>query len=81
MRRNWLGNRTRATALRRDLSDDAAENFMSAPIGKLVEVWRDADKRDTPLWTDFERLSQENQDIIAAGFELFGRRPPELPKL
>lgn len=69
------------TALRRDLSDQAADAFMSAPIAQLVEIWRDPAKRDTPLWTDFERLSQENQEIIAAGFELFGRRPAELPKL
>lgn len=68
-------------ALRRDLSDEAADAFMSAPISQLVEMWRDPSKRDTPLWTDFERLSQGNQEILAAGFELFGRRRPDLPTI
>jgi len=76
----WIASEAE-TALRRDLSDQAADAFMSAPIAQLVEIWRDPAKRDTPLWADFERLSQENQEIIAAGFELFGRRPAELPKL
>lgn len=76
----WVASEAE-TALRSDLSDQAADHFMSAPVGKLVEIWRDPGKRDTPLWTDFELLSQENQEIIAAGFELFGKRPPSLPKL
>jgi SAM-dependent methyltransferase len=76
----WVASEAE-TALRRDLSDRAADDFMTAPIGRLVEIWRDPDKRDTPLWTDFERISQDNQEIIAAGFELFGKRPPDLPKL
>jgi SAM-dependent methyltransferase len=76
----WVASEAE-TALRRDLSDRAAEAFMSAPIRQLVEIWRDPSKRDTPLWTDFEDLSQENQEIIAAGFELFGKRPADLPKL
>ena len=63
------------------MSDKAADDFLSAPIGQLVEIWRDPATRDTPLWTDFERLSQEKQEITAAGFELFGKRPPDLPKL
>lgn len=76
----WVASEAE-TALRRDVSVEAAEAFMSAPIAQLVEIWRDPGRRDTPLWTDFEGLSQENQEIIAAGFELFGKRPPDLPKL
>lgn len=76
----WIASEAE-TALRRDLSDRAAEAFMAAPIGQLVEIWRDPGKRDVALWTDFERLSQENQEIIAAGFEFFGKRPPTMPKL
>jgi glycosyltransferase involved in cell wall biosynthesis/SAM-dependent methyltransferase/uncharacterized protein YbaR (Trm112 family) len=76
----WVASEAE-TALRRDVSDRAAEDFMSAPIGQLVEIWRDPSKRNTPLWSDFERLSQENQEIIAAGFEWFGKRPADLPRL
>ena len=76
----WVASEAEA-ALRTDVSDKAADDFLSAPIGQLVEIWRDPATRDTPLWTDFERLSQEKQEIIAAGFELFGKRPPDLPKL
>jgi len=76
----WVASEAE-TALRQDLSGQAADDFMSAPIGKLVEIWRDPGKRDTPLWTDLELISQENQEVIAAGFELFGKRPADLPKL
>jgi glycosyltransferase involved in cell wall biosynthesis len=76
----WVASEAEA-ALRTDVSDKAADDFLSAPIAQLVESWRDPATRDTPLWTDFERLSQEKQEIIAAGFELFGKRPPDLPKL
>lgn len=76
----WVASEAEA-ALRRDLSDRAAEDFMAAPLRQLVEIWRDPSKRDTPLWRNFEQLSQENQEIIAAGFELFGKRPADLPEL
>jgi len=69
------------TALRRDLSDRSAEGFKSASVGRFVELWRDPSQRDEPLWTDFERLSQDSQETIAAGFELFATRPADLPKL
>jgi glycosyltransferase involved in cell wall biosynthesis len=76
----WVASEAE-TALRQDVSPQSAEGFMARPIRELVESWRDPAKRDTPLWTDLERLSQDNQDIIAAGFELFARRPEDKPKL
>jgi len=76
----WVASEAE-TALRKDLSGEAADAFLAAPIGQLVDIWRDPSKRDVPLWTDFERLSQDNQEVFAAGFELFGRRRADLPKI
>ena len=76
----WIASEAES-ALRRDVSNKAADHFMSAPIGQLVEIWRDPTKRNARLWTAFEGLSQENQEILAAGFEMFAKRPPDLPKL
>lgn len=76
----WVASEAE-TALRQDISDHAADRFMAAPIGQLVEIWRNPAQRDTTLWTDFEKLSQDSQEIIAAGFELFARRSADLPQL
>jgi glycosyltransferase involved in cell wall biosynthesis/SAM-dependent methyltransferase len=71
----WLASECEA-ALRNDLSAQSAEAFTSATIGSLVELWRDPSERTkNPLWTDFERLQQSTQEIIAAGFEFVGGRP------
>lgn len=76
----WIASEAES-ALRRDVSNKAADHFLSAPIGQLVEIWRDPTKRNERLWTAFEGLSQENQEILAAGFEMFATRSPDLPKL
>jgi SAM-dependent methyltransferase/glycosyltransferase involved in cell wall biosynthesis/uncharacterized protein YbaR (Trm112 family) len=76
----WIASELEA-ALRKDVSPAAADAFRSAPIGALVDVWRDPSKRDGPLWTDFECISQADQEITAAGFELIARRPRDLPNL
>ena len=68
------------TALRTDISSASSDAFLATPIGKLVELWRDPSRRQTPLWTDFDKLSQANQEVISAGFELFARRPNDLPR-
>ncbi|MCK8783867.1 class I SAM-dependent methyltransferase [Roseomonas sp. NAR14] len=70
----WLASEAEA-ALRGDVSAASAEAFAAAPVGRLVEMWRDPSRRDQPLWTDFERLSQTTQEITAAGFEFLGRKP------
>jgi hypothetical protein len=64
--------------LRADVSVESAEAFRASSIGSLVDTWRDPRKRDQRLWTNFEDVSQEKQEIIAAGFELIGRRPKGL---
>ena len=76
----WLASDLEA-AFRKDVSPAVADAFRSSSIGDLVDVWRDLSKRDTPLWTDFERLPQAEQEVTAAGFELIGRRPRDLPDL
>ena len=76
----WIASELEA-AFRQHVSPTVADAFRSASIGDLVDVWRDPSKRDQPLWTDFERLPQAEQEVTAAGFELIGRRPRDLPNL
>jgi glycosyltransferase involved in cell wall biosynthesis/SAM-dependent methyltransferase len=74
----WLTSECEA-ALRNDVSTESADAFTAAPIGSLVQLWRDPSQRTkNPLWGDFERLQQPTQEIIAAGFEFVGRRPDTL---
>ena len=76
----WIASELEA-AFRKDVSPAVADAFRSASIGDLVDLWRDPSKRDAPLWTDFERIPQTDQEVTAAGFELIGRRPRDLPNL
>jgi len=76
----WVASELEA-AFRKEVSPAVADAFRSASIGELVDLWRDPSKRDAPLWSDFERLPQTDQEITAAGFELIGRRPRDLPNL
>jgi glycosyltransferase involved in cell wall biosynthesis/ubiquinone/menaquinone biosynthesis C-methylase UbiE len=76
----WIASELEA-AFRQDVSPAVADAFRSASIGELVDLWRDPSKRDRPLWSDFEKISQANQEVAAAGFELVGRRRLDLPNL
>lgn len=76
----WLASEAEA-ALRGEVSSESADAFRAAPIGALIDLWRDPSKRQTPLWNDFAKLSQTTQEITAAGFEFQGRKPPALPDL
>lgn len=62
-------------ALRSNVSAGAADAFAATPVSALIECWREASRRDSQLWTDFQKLSQEAQASIAAGFEFLGRKP------
>jgi hypothetical protein len=46
-----------------------------------VQMWRDPSRRATPLWTDFQKLTQTSQEVTAAGFEFLGHKPSDLPDL
>ena len=70
----WLASEAEA-ALRSDVSAASADAFARAPIGELVEIWRDPSRRDNPLWTNFQHLTQTSQEVTAAGFEFLGRKP------
>jgi SAM-dependent methyltransferase len=54
-----------------------ADAFAAASIGSFAALWRGADaaRRQNPLWSALERLPQDVQEGIAAGFEYVGRRP------
>jgi glycosyltransferase involved in cell wall biosynthesis/SAM-dependent methyltransferase/uncharacterized protein YbaR (Trm112 family) len=70
----WLASECEA-ALRNDVSAQSAAAFSAASIRSLIELWRDPSMRTKKsLWTDFERLQQSTQEIMAAGFEFVGRR-------
>lgn len=62
-------------ALRREVSPADAERFLAASGRDLVTLWRDASKRDHPLWKSFFALPQPVQEQLAAGFEYLGRKP------
>jgi glycosyltransferase involved in cell wall biosynthesis/SAM-dependent methyltransferase len=72
----WLTAEAEA-ALRRDVSDTAADAFREARMGEFVELWRDPTKRTRPIWTAFEGLAQPTQEAFSAGFEFIGRRPDD----
>ena len=75
----WLASECEA-ALRADVSTSAAEAFANASVKDLIELWRDPTRRKSALWTAFEELSQERQEVTAAGFELMGRKPDRVSK-
>ena len=70
----WLASEAEQ-ALAKDVSTEAAQAFSSAPIGSLVNYWRDESSRAAPIWQSFRQLSQSSQAMISAGFEYLGRRP------
>ncbi|MDR3465514.1 MAG: glycosyltransferase [Xanthobacteraceae bacterium] len=75
----WLASEAEA-ALRTEVSEASADAFAQARLGEFAAMWRDPARRATPLWTDFERLSQAAQEVTAAGFEIFGRKPQAPPR-
>ena len=62
-------------ALRRDVSDEAADAFLRAHIGRYVGFWRDEESRCDRLWMDFTKLRADTQEVLAAGFEYLGEKP------
>jgi glycosyltransferase involved in cell wall biosynthesis/SAM-dependent methyltransferase len=70
----WLASECDA-ALRKDVSEAAAEAFLATPAGHFVRWWQNESARDDGVWTNFERLSQSSQEGIAAGFQYVGRKP------
>jgi hypothetical protein len=70
----WLVSECDA-ALRKDVSEVAAEVFLATPAGHFARYWRDEAARDDDVWTSFEHLSQSAQEVIAAGFQYIGRKP------
>ncbi|MCO6418420.1 class I SAM-dependent methyltransferase [Siccirubricoccus sp. KC 17139] len=70
----WLASECES-ALRRDVSAAAADGLRAAPIGWLVDAWRDPARRREATWRNFATLTQPSQERIAAGFEYTGRRP------
>jgi GT2 family glycosyltransferase/glycosyltransferase involved in cell wall biosynthesis/SAM-dependent methyltransferase len=70
---SWLASELEA-ALRRDVSGEAADAFRACTVATFVDLWREPGIRNIPIWTNFQKLSQESQEITAAGFEFIGRK-------
>jgi SAM-dependent methyltransferase len=68
-------------ALRRDVSDESADAFLGSRVGAFVDALHDTSKRTSPLWTNFYKLAEPRREATAAGFELLGRKPLNLPDL
>ena len=73
---SWLASECEQ-ALRNASSAADADAFAAAPIGSFVALWRgpEAARRKNPIWSALERLPQDAQEAVAAGFEYVGRRP------
>lgn len=54
----------------------AAERAGAMTLEKLAGFWRDEKSRQEPCWADFQELSQQAQERLAAGFEFIGRKQP-----
>jgi glycosyltransferase involved in cell wall biosynthesis/SAM-dependent methyltransferase len=73
---SWLASECEA-ALRARIAGAAADRFLSAPIERLVSLWRapEETRNGELLWRDLSALPQDVQETVAAGFEYLGRRP------
>lgn len=71
---SWLASECER-GLRSSVSAEAADGFLDASVSKLVELWREPERRDDPLWRNFEQMPQSEQEVCAAGFEFMGRKP------
>jgi hypothetical protein len=70
----WLASEAES-ALRQDVSAASADACAASRIGQFAEMWREESKRTGPLWDNFYRLGQTSQEVAAAGFEFWGRKP------
>jgi GT2 family glycosyltransferase/glycosyltransferase involved in cell wall biosynthesis/SAM-dependent methyltransferase len=70
----WLASEAES-ALRQDISAASADAFADSRMGQFAEMWRHESKRTGPLWENFCRLGQKSQEVTAAGFEFWGRKP------
>jgi GT2 family glycosyltransferase/glycosyltransferase involved in cell wall biosynthesis len=73
---SWLASECEA-ALRTRVSAKAADAFLDAPVKSVVSLWRSPEERQDgiQLWKNLRSLPQDNQEMVAAGFEYLGRRP------
>jgi GT2 family glycosyltransferase/glycosyltransferase involved in cell wall biosynthesis/SAM-dependent methyltransferase/uncharacterized protein YbaR (Trm112 family) len=77
---SWIATELEG-ALRTEVSAEAGERFGKATMADFVQLWTNPSGRTSPLWTDMQRIPQHTQEITAAGFELIGRKPLDLPDL
>jgi SAM-dependent methyltransferase len=73
---SWLASEIES-AFATCVSEEAAGDFLSAPVGSFVALWRDEGLRHSPLWQAFFQLPEDVQERFAAGWEALAyRRSP-----
>lgn len=73
---SWLASDLEA-AFAASVSEKAAANFRSAPVGSFASLWRDEGSRQSPLWQAFFDLPDDVQERFAAGWEVLAHRPAD----
>jgi glycosyltransferase involved in cell wall biosynthesis/SAM-dependent methyltransferase len=73
---SWLASDCEI-ALRRRISDKAADAFLETPLSQMVGLWRVPEQQAArpEIWKQLSELPQDAQEALAAGFEYLGRRP------
>jgi O-antigen biosynthesis protein len=73
---SWLASECEL-ALRTRMSASEADAFLTAPLHRLVSLWRmpEGDRAGEPVWNSLAALPQDVQEGLAAGFELIGHKP------
>ncbi len=71
---SWLAAECES-ALRFDVSANAADKMRSTSMKSLIDHWRQARVHELDMWQSFRHLSQCSQRPIAAGFELIATKP------
>jgi hypothetical protein len=67
--------------LRRDFSDESANAFLASCGDALVNPCPRSVSAHSPIWTNFYKVPEPGREATAAGFELLGREPLNVPDL
>jgi SAM-dependent methyltransferase len=71
---SWLSKEIK-DRLEQFLPPEEAEQIMQLPLAEFASLWEDLTTWEThPAWPGFQKLPNEAQEGIAAGFEFRGRR-------
>jgi SAM-dependent methyltransferase len=69
----WLAHEL-GVRMHAHLTAEEANLVTGLTLAEIAAIWGSPDRWQHPVWRAFERLPQEAQEGIAAGFEFVGRR-------